>query len=693
MAKAVNPSRAQLLESAHRPDSRSDNNGNIMSNANDKDYLLRRIELLEHTIETLRASREAPALFMLNNEDLRALSDHMPDQLMLLSPDGVILYCNHTIANLQLSQVIGKRVHDFIDGDNQTIFEDALQRANLSQQPVHYEINVSFAARTHHMFTRLIPMLEQGRVEKILAIVTDVSQQHETQQQLLLSQQHLRLMIESTPLAAIVWDRNYRTIEWNSAAEAIFGWRRDEALGVEFTRLIVPPQEWNTRLRQFDDAIACGAIEKYPPYANQTKSGELIICEWWSNTVKNAQGETIGIASFAQDVTQKLAAERELQLAKAQAESSARAKSLFLANMSHEIRTPLNGIIGLLELTQDQPMSPSLADTLQLIQQSTQILLGVVNDILDFSKIENDAIVLEQAALDINAVLHNVHALMQPLAHKKQLQFSLAPLPAQQGWIIGDAKYLNQIIGNLVANAVKFTDQGSVHIAAQITRDDNTSGELVVAVTDTGIGIAADKLDHVFRDFAQQDETITRRFGGSGLGLTISQRLARLMNGSIEVDSTPAHGSQFRLRLPIRFATAQTGKATRHAILVRNYAASALLVDDNPINLQVAEKMLQRLGIRVTALLGGAEAIALLQQEQRFDIMLLDIQMPELDGISVCRHVRAQGIDVKRLPIIAITANVLAEERQRCLDAGMNGFIGKPFTLAQLVQALDPWLL
>jgi len=676
-----------------------------MSHANEKDELLQRIALLEHTIATLQGTHDGPALLMIDNEDLQSLSSHMPDQIVLVSPDGIILYCNRTIANLQLSEVIGKHLQDFVGSDNRQNLEDALRRAQQDQLPLHYEIDVSFDARTFRMLTRLIPMIKHGVVEKILAIITDVSQQHETQQQLQLSQQYLRMMVESTPLAAIVWDREYRTIEWNSAAEKIFGWRRDEALGVEFTCLIVPPQEWATRLQQFDNALNAGFIEKYPPYANQTKSGEIVFCEWWSNTVRNAQGEVIGIASFAQDVTQKLFAERELKLAKAQAESSARAKSLFLANMSHEIRTPLNGIIGLLELVQEQPMPEGLTETLQLIQQSAGILLGVVNDILDFSKIDNDAVVLEQAPLDINAILANVHGLMQPLAHKKRLLFSLAPLTSHAGWILGDAKYLTQIIGNLVANAVKFTDQGSVRISTEIKPIDSThgslfldstddsAGELVVAVTDTGIGIATEKLEHIFRDFAQQDETITRRFGGSGLGLTICQRLALLMNGRIEVESIPGEGSQFRLSLPVTFTTAQTGNTSSRAVTARNYGARALVVDDNPINLRVAEKMLQRLGMTVTALQRGIDAVNLIDSGVHFDIMLLDIQMPELDGISVCQLVRTHGIDANRLPIVAITANVLAEERQRCLDAGMNGFLGKPFTLAQLVAALDPWLL
>jgi PAS domain S-box-containing protein len=666
-----------------------------MTDAGEKDFLQRRITLLQNTLEAMLKSRDVPELFALSNEDFKTLGTYMPDYVMLVDPEGIITYVNRTLRGLKVSEIVGESMFKFTHPKNLPIVQDALATVRATLAPVQYEHEVSLGEESVWMLVRLIPIIRNGAIEKLLAIVTDISRQHDTAQQLLISQQRLRLMIESTPLAAIVWDTNYRTVEWNHAAEAIFGWTHDEAIGVEFTKLIVPEQEWESRKRQFDSALATGFIHKYPPYQSLTKSGELITCEWWSNTVKNAAGEVIGIASFAQDITRKLRAEKELQEAKAQAESSARAKSLFLANMSHEIRTPLNGIVGLLELAQDQDMSESLADTLQLIRQSTQILLGIVNDILDFSRIENGAVKLESAPTDINSILTNLHALMQPLARKKNLHFTMAPVAADHNWLMTDAKRLSQIIGNLVANAVKFTELGSVHIEAMVTlaKGDDARAILQVTVIDTGIGIAQDKLDHIFRDFAQEDETITRRFGGSGLGLTISQRLARLMGGEITVTSVEGEGSRFRLQLPVQHCVSPEQQLGTDPVCERNYQRRALLVDDNRINLMVAERMLQKLGITTVTAHGGREALDVLARDGHFDVMLLDVQMPDLDGITVCQHIRRNGIDVATLPILAITANVLADERQRCLHAGMNGFIAKPFTLLQLANELDRWLL
>jgi PAS domain S-box-containing protein len=666
-----------------------------MTDAGEKDFLQRRITLLQNTLETMLRSRDVPELFALSNEDFKTLGTYMPDYVMLLEPDGVITYVNRTLRGLKVSEIVGESMFKFTHPKNLAIVNNALATVRVTLAPVQYEHEVSLGEESVWMLVRLIPIIKNDAIEKLLAIVTDISKQHDTAQQLLISQQRLRLMIESTPLAAVVWDTNYRTVEWNHAAEAIFGWTHDEAIGTEFTRLIVPEAEWENRKRQFDSALETGFIHKYPPYLSRTKNGDLITCEWWSNTVKNASGDVIGIASFAQDITKKLLAEKELQEAKAQAESSARAKSLFLANMSHEIRTPLNGIVGLLELAQDQAMSESLADTLQLIRQSTQILLGIVNDILDFSRIENGAVTLESAPVDINSILTNLHALMQPLARKKNLHFTMTPVATDRSWLMADAKRLSQIIGNLVANAVKFTEQGSVHIEAAATpaKSVNDRSTLQVAVIDTGIGIAQDKLDHIFRDFAQEDETITRRFGGSGLGLTISQRLARLMGGEITVTSVEGEGSRFQLQLPVQLCIAPEQQLGTDAVCERNYQRRALVVDDNRINLMVAEKMLQKLGITTVTAHGGREALDALAADRHFDVMLLDVQMPDLDGITVCQHIRREGIDAKTLPILAITANVLADERQRCLQAGMNGFIAKPFTLLQLANELDRWLL
>jgi len=666
-----------------------------MTDAEDRDFLQRRITLLQNTLETLLKTRDIPKLFALSNDDIKILGTHMPDYVMLMDPYGVITYVNRTFRGIKVSDVIGESMLKFAQPANVSLIANALATIRTTLQPVQYEHEVRIGDESLWMLARLIPIIKNGAVEKLIAIVTDISKQHETALELLISQQRLRLMIESTPLAAIVWDRNYRTVEWNQAAEAIFGWTRDEALGVEFVRLIVPTGEEEIRRKQFDHAMDTGVILKHPPYLNQTKTGALITCDWWSNTVRNAAGDVIGLASFGQDVTQKLQAEKDLQEAKAQAEASARAKSLFLANMSHEIRTPLNGIFGLLELAQDQPMSEPQAATLQLIRQSTQILLGIVNDILDFSRIENGAVTLESAPTDINAILTNVHALMQPLARKKNLQFTMTPITAGYNWMLADAKRLSQILGNLVANAVKFTERGSVHIEADVTPAviADATATLRIVVSDTGIGIAPDKLDHIFRDFAQQDETITRRFGGSGLGLTISQRLAHLMGSRITVSSTQGQGSQFQLELQTRRCPAPDAQQDNVAVCERNYQRRALVVDDNSINLMVAERMLQKLGITTVSAHSGQQALDVLAADRCFDVMLLDVQMPDLDGITVCMRIRSNGMDAAILPVLAITANVLADERQRCLQAGMNGFIAKPFTLLQLANELDRWLL
>lgn len=627
-------------------------------------------------------------------DEQKLMIDLIPDMLMLVTPsDGRVVYSNRPPPGMTLQDLIGSRYEDLGCEESRADMLKALNDTISVADVVEREVQVRGVDGYQWTLIRLIPVIREGRPFYILITHTDITPLKNVIAELEVSRKRLSDHLEQTPLAAMMWDQNQITVEWNPAAEKIFGYTREEAIGRPFTELIAPESEWQTRQEQFAYALERGEIKKYPPYANCTKDGRTIVCEWFSTAIRNSDGEIVGIASLAQDVTAKLQAEKELQAAKLQAEASARAKTNFLANMSHEIRTPMNGILGMIELLAQDGLNETQQDKLDIIHQSTRTLLAILNDILDFSKIESSAMVIESIPLDLNDLLRQVVELMRPAIEKKGLAFHWQPLPEQYSHILGDPNRLTQILSNLISNAIKFTEQGSIAVETSASRLAGDEIQLGIEVIDTGIGIQSDDLKHIFDDFSQADASITRRYGGTGLGLTICQRLAGLMNGRIKAQSEYRKGSRFLFQWQTRLTELEKQTPEKAQDLpLQQFQQAVLLVDDNEINLQVGAKMLERLGLEVFCARNGHEALQCLQDLPQIKLVLMDVHMPEMNGIEATREIRKLGGCVAQLPVIAVTANVLDEEKSHCLKAGMDGFLGKPFTLAGLNKTLARWL-
>ena len=635
---------------------------------------------------------------MLTEQKFRILFEHSKMAYFLFSPEGVVDCNDAALKQLGLSdkcEVIG-RAFASLSPDVQADGELSDEKLNRVNQELAREGQHSFdwqhyrsdgsKASVYVSASRFV--VNNETLE--LVVWQDQSEIKEAEDKLRQSEERYRTIIENTDeiIYTLSLDGNFTFVSPSWTRH--LGHSVEVVLGKAFVDFVHP------------DDVLKGKVYTYRLFKDPTHRGTCVYraahvdgsYRWHETTgsvVLGADGNAVHFVGLSHDVTERLQARAALEEARDAALASSIAKGQFLATVSHEIRTPLNGVLGMTNLLADTQLTKEQQGYLNTIQSSGEILRRVIDDVLDFSRIEAGKLTITPHAVDVVSAIQEVVSLFDGRAQEKGIELGLDFGELVELHVYADPARVKQVVGNLVSNAVKFTDSGGVQVMARLARETKTAMVLRIEVIDTGIGIHSEQIDAIFEGFTQADNSMHRRYGGSGLGLTISRRLTELMGGHLGVDSEVGLGSRFWVELPLSKISAATAKNAVEQANVSLENVRVLLAEDNDINVEVAQRQIEMLGCSVDVAVNGFQAVSM-SGDSPFNVILMDIQMPEMDGLEATRLIRARElITGGRIPIIALTATAFAEDKKACEDAGMDAFLSKPFKREDLERLLKQW--
>lgn len=539
----------------------------------------------------------------------------------------------------------------------------------------------------HAHFTVLPHGDASGQVVGAVITLHDISQQVATAAAHEEARQRLSFHWTHMPLAGIEWDTEGRIRAWNPAAGTIFGYTSEEAIGKRSNLLAM--DRGTDVFKGFFETLRSSKSGNRCTMNNRRKDGQEICCEWFNSPLLDKHGAVAGYASLALDITERLKTESALKAAKESADGANRSKDQFLAVMSHEIRTPMNSIIGFADLMLDSKLDENQRDHLNIIKSNAYNLLDLINNVLKYSLLDSGEVVPEKRDCDLHYLVHEIEDYLSSEVEQKGLRFQVEIGADTPGIVYTDYLELRQILMNLLGNAIKFTEKGEIRLKVwtePCSRGWENRLDLCVSVHDTGVGIAADKLETIFESFSQVDSTSTRRFDGAGLGLAMSRKLCRLLGGEIGVESEPGKGSHFRIRIPVEVSGEPISASNPRMplgdmpVLVGvNKAETARLLEDS----------LSDMGYKVKIVFSGLDVIEALQKET-YGLLLVAVNLPDMDGLEITECVRKgmAGENNRNLYICALSAYANGDDHQRCLKAGMDAHLGKPILLRNLMSVL-----
>ena len=524
---------------------------------------------------------------------------------------------------------------------------------------------------------------EQKEIIGYLAVADDITEKRRTQLELQLSEEKHRFFFESTQGLMCSHDNDGKLLTINPAGAAMLGYKPEELIGIEIKKLV--PELLKTHLNDYFTAItnkgfATGLVKLYH------KDGSVRVLFY--KNVRIGFGDKPYVIGNAFDVSARIEMENDLKKAKVFAEKANLAKDQFLANMSHEIRTPMNAIIGFADILADTSLNENQEECVSAIRSAGENLLGIINDILDYSKIQSGKLTIENVPFNLIETLQNTCNILKLKAVQKNIGLHLLVDQNITQFVIGDRLRINQILMNLIGNAIKFTETGEVTVALKLINENANTLAIYFSVKDTGIGIPHEKLTSIFDRFTQASNETTRKYGGTGLGLSISRNLIEILGGKLNVISAENSGSEFTFNLEFpkgnSVQSSNTAKVVKSNSLIRH--VKVLLMEDNDLNQKLARKVLEGFGFEVDIAENGLLGIKLLQKK-KYDVILMDLQMPVMDGYQATIEIR-KSINFL-IPIIAMTAHSLAGEKEKCLKIGMNDYIAKPFKAEDLFYKIN----
>ena len=542
----------------------------------------------------------------------------------------------------------------------------------------------------------ITPILdEEGQITHFIFVKNDVTKLVELEERLRQKIQELEgIMEHADVIIALIKDRKFLSV--NAKFTKLFGKSKKELIGASTKLLYRSQEEYEYYGKKFYDAL-----KKGKPLRHELEyilpSGEKKWFQVTATAINPGSIKEMKTVWIANDITELKELQLKLEKAKEKAERASKAKSIFLANMSHEIRTPLNGVIGMLSLLSGTELDSVQKEYVQTAHSSAEALLFLINDILDIAKIEEGKMEFDVVDFDFFHFIHDFSKSFLLAVKQKGLDFELKLDKNIPKFLKGDPGRLRQVLTNLTNNALKFTDKGKIELEVQLIEESQDKATIKFFVKDTGIGIPRDKCDLLFKKFSQVDPSISRKYGGTGLGLSLSKQLVQLMNGDIGVDSEVNNGSTFWFTVILQKGDPSEIEDRRdeHDVFSEEHALDGrlLVVEDNSVNQRVILGILRKLGLRAEAVTNGQEAIDALEVIP-YDLVLMDVQMPIMDGLTATKIIRSGEVDVlnKDIPIIALTAHSFKDEILKCIDAGMNDYLTKPIDTKKLLHVLYKWL-
>jgi len=655
------------------------------------DALLHRIELELQNEDLLRANRQLEAL----RDSYRKLFDFAPLAYCLLDRDGLILD-----ANLEAARLLGVSRAMLPGTHDAEYLAETCRQAFIQHRNRVFELGVPGRCEL-----RLVPRGGAPRLAEIflmalddpaalsrrcLVALTDITERRQAEEH----SRYLASIVEFSRDAIIGVDLSGYIMSWNAGAERIYGFTAAEMIGRHIRDLAPPGRTEETT--KLTEAMLQGRRISHFETKRQRKDGVAVDVSLNISPIRDASGTIVGLSTIARDVTSRKRLRRQLVAAKREAVAANQAKSEFLANMSHEIRNPINAILGLTRLVlSDTDLPEKQAQRLSMVLESSESLLRIVGDVLDYSKIEAGKLELDKRPFDLRRLVAAVVDEQRLAAEHKGLGLRQSVAPDVPDRLTGDAQRLRQILINLIGNALKFTDRGrvlvTVECAPKAAIQETTGIGLCFSVCDTGIGIPPEQLERIFDSFVQGDSGLTKKYAGSGLGLAICRRLTRLMNGDVWAESEPGRGSTFRF-------TAVFDPAEHHAPAEERDPEAAerglpplsiLLAEDNRINQLFTEDLLTSRGHTVSLAANGAEAMDLLAS-RHFDLVLMDVQMPVMDGLAATRAIREHDGSQfdPDIPVLGLSAYAIKGDRERFMAAGMDDYLTKPIRFEDFFRVI-----